>query len=128
MNALTAEWLGKAEEDFSVAVGLARRRRIPANSVCFHCQQAAEKHLKALLQEHGVRFGKTHDLEGLLRLVGAVTPEMLLLADDVKLLSDYAVRYRYPGADATSRQARDAVLAARKVRGLVRGLLYPRGD
>jgi hypothetical protein len=53
---------------------------------------------------------------------------MLLLADDVKLLSDYAVRYRYPGADATSRQARDAVLAARKVRGLVRGLLYPRGD
>ena len=49
MNGLTAEWLAKAEEDYSVAKGLLRRRKVPADSVCFHSQQAAEKYLKAVL-------------------------------------------------------------------------------
>ena len=43
MKGLTAEWLAKAEEDYSVATGLLRRRKIPADSICFHSQQAAEK-------------------------------------------------------------------------------------
>ena len=42
MKSLTAEWLAKAEEDFSVAAGLARRRKVPADSICFHCQQAVQ--------------------------------------------------------------------------------------
>jgi len=123
MNALTAEWLTKGEEDYSVAIGLLRRRRIPANSICFHCQQAAEKYLKATPQENGIRFGKSHDVEELGRMLSGSTPELLLLTDDLKLLSDYAVRYRYPGFDATVRQARSAVEAAKKVRLMVRGLL-----
>jgi tetratricopeptide (TPR) repeat protein len=36
---------------------------------CFPCQQAAEKYLKALLQELGAVVPKTHDLEELLDLV-----------------------------------------------------------
>ena len=67
MKGLTAEWLAKVGEDYSVAAGLLRRRKVPADSVCFHSQQAAEKFLKAVLQQRGTRFGKTHDLEGLLR-------------------------------------------------------------
>jgi HEPN domain-containing protein len=55
MRKLTAEWVAKAEEDFSVAAGLLRRRKIPADSVCFHSQQCAEKFFKAVLQgqSHG---------------------------------------------------------------------------
>jgi HEPN domain-containing protein len=30
--------------------------------VCFHCQHAAEKYLKALLQEGGLVVPRTHDL------------------------------------------------------------------
>jgi HEPN domain-containing protein len=37
--------------------------------VCFHCQQAAEKYLKALLQEKGAAVLKTHDLEDILDLL-----------------------------------------------------------
>ena len=123
MKKLTAEWVAKAEEDHSVATGLLRRRKIPADSVCFHSQQAAEKLLKAVLQEHGIHFGKTHDLEGLLRLCATVFPALTILVGDAQLLNDYAVRYRYPGIDATTRQARSAVKAAQRVRRTVLPLL-----
>jgi len=123
MNDLTREWLSKAQEDYSVAVGLLRRKKVPASTVCFHCQQAAEKYLKAALQEQGIRFGRTHDLESLAGLGGDVTVAVSSLSDDLKLLSDYAVRYRYPGFDATSRQARSAVDAVRRVRAAVTRLL-----
>ena len=121
MKRLTREWLCKAEEDYTVALGLLRRRRIPADSICFHCQQAAEKFLKAVLQKNAIRFGKTHDLESLARLAGKAAPSLLLLSDDLKLLSDYAVKYRYPGFRATPRQARDAVAALRRVKTSVSG-------
>lgn len=119
MKQLTAEWLAKAEEDYSVGAGLLRRRKIPANSICFHCQQAGEKFLKAVLQEKVVRFGKTHDLEEILGLCVGEAPQFALLLDDVTLLGDYAVRYRYPGIDATKVQARNAVKAAKRVRAAV---------
>ena len=37
--------------------------------VGFHCQQAAEKLLKAALSDLSVRFRKTHDLGALLSLL-----------------------------------------------------------
>ena len=123
MKRLTREWLAKAEEDMSVAAGLIRRRRIPANAVCFHCQQAAEKLLKAFLQERNIPFGKTHDLEELLRLTQPTAPSVALLANDLQLLTDFAVKYRYPGQNATSAQARKAVAAMRRVRAALLGLL-----
>ncbi len=126
MKPLTAEWVAKAEEDYSVASGLLRRRKIPADSICFHCQQAGEKLLKAVLQDSGIRFGKTHDLEEILSLCTETAPELALLLDDVTLLGDYAVRYRYPGMRATRTQARSAMKAARRIRTAVLGLLKPR--
>ena len=123
MKDLTAEWLAKADEDFSVAMGLLRRRKLPANSICFHCQQAAEKAIKALLQKRKTRFGRIHDLEKMLRLLGNSAGPVALLKDDLKLLSDYAVRYRYPGQNATARQARKAGKATRRIRSAVLILL-----
>ena len=123
MKSLTAEWLAKADEDYSVAAGLVRRRKIPADAVCFHCQQAAEKYLKAFLQEHGIRFGRTHDLEAILRLCLPQGAQLGKLSKDARLLSDYAVRYRYPGMNATKAQARRAIDAAKRVRKAVLSLL-----
>ena len=67
----------------------------------FHCQQAAEKLLKALLSAKRVRFQKTHDLQELLTLLegaGEVLPGALCRVDE---LTPYAVewRYDYPPAD-----------------------------
>ncbi|MBI2433302.1 MAG: HEPN domain-containing protein [Candidatus Hydrogenedentes bacterium] len=47
---------------------------LPVNydSVCFHAQQCGEKYAKALLQEAGVAFRKTHDLGELVDLASSV--------------------------------------------------------
>jgi HEPN domain-containing protein len=123
MKGLTAEWLSKAEEDYSVATGLIRRRKTPADSICFHCQQAGEKYLKSLLQEQGIHFGKTHDLEGLLRSCLPQFPQLAGLSGDAKLLNDYAVQYRYPGMDATKSQARRAIQSVSRLRKALLKLL-----
>ncbi|MEW6107540.1 MAG: HEPN domain-containing protein, partial [Bacillota bacterium] len=39
----------------------------PYDTACFHCQQAAEKHLKAFLAYHERPIPHTHDLEELAR-------------------------------------------------------------
>jgi HEPN domain-containing protein len=44
------EWVQKAEEDYQAALALSRLRKRPTpNAVSFHCQQCAEKYLKAFL-------------------------------------------------------------------------------
>ena len=42
MKRHTAQWVSKAEEDMSVARGLAAQTPPPRNAVTFHCQQKAE--------------------------------------------------------------------------------------
>jgi HEPN domain-containing protein len=120
MKKINLDWFAKAEEDLSVAVGLIRRRRIPADAVCFHCQQVAEKYLKGLLQENRIRFGKTHDLVELCELAKPVAPTLSLLQNDFESLSDYAVNFRYPGFDATPAAAKAAVAAAKRIRAAIR--------
>jgi HEPN domain-containing protein len=57
------EWIRKAEEDYTVATTLARKRKQPTPSaVCFHCQQCAEKYLKAFLVQNAIVFRRIHDL------------------------------------------------------------------
>lgn len=116
MNPLTREWLAKAEEDYRLVLSLLRRKKIPANTICFHAQQAVEKHLKAVLQERGIRFARTHDLVALLGLLEAGAGSLPLLIDDLRELSDYAVIARYPGFNSSAREARDAAAAMKRVR------------
>jgi HEPN domain-containing protein len=59
----------KAEEDVGTAKTLAAQKKPYRDAVCFHCQQAAERYFKALLQEIGAAVPKTHDLEYLLDLL-----------------------------------------------------------
>jgi HEPN domain-containing protein len=118
------EWVRKAEEDYEVALTLVRKRTSPTpNAVCFHCQQCAEKYLKALLVKGGVMFSRTHDLRELRRLALGVEPSVDLVTDLLLQLNPYAVELRYPGEEATVQEARDAVAALREVRRFVRGRL-----
>jgi HEPN domain-containing protein len=46
MKLLTAEWVQKAEGDFTVAQKMLRACKNPVyDAVCFHAQQCAEKYL-----------------------------------------------------------------------------------
>jgi HEPN domain-containing protein len=121
MKPVTAEWVEKAEEDYAAAVYLSRKRKSAVPSiVCFHCQQCAEKYLKALLVEAGIRFPKTHDLLALLKLLEAVAPFLVSFRGKLELLNDYAVEFRYPSESATKTEARTAVANCRATREAVR--------
>jgi HEPN domain-containing protein len=84
--------------------------------LCFHCQQAAEKYLKAVLSESGVPIPRTHDLGVLLGLAQPKLPNLLSLRRALNLLTQFAVEYRYPGLHASARQARSALRHATSVR------------
>lgn len=117
MNTLTAEWVDKAEGDYASAKREMRARVQPNyDSACFHAQQCVEKYLKAVLQEAGIPFGKSHNLEALLNLCLRVRAAWGLLRAEVQLLTDYAVAFRYPGPKATKEDARVAVLRVRELR------------
>jgi HEPN domain-containing protein len=120
---MTEEWVDKAEKDYRVALILARSREPFHDQACFHCQQCAEKYLKALLQELGLPVPRTHNLLALRTLLlphhGFVRP----LRRGLEFLSRFAVGPRYPLYDATKRQARAALRWAGKVRRACRNLL-----
>ena len=62
MKRLTAEWVKKADADFVAANKLRRGRVALHDQVCFHCQQAAEKYLKALMVELGLTIRRRDGL------------------------------------------------------------------
>ena len=102
MKPITREWIRKAEGDWAAANVLFRARRNPNyDATCFHAQQCAEKYLKARLEDAGVAVGKTHDLVKLLSLILPTEPAWNVLRQDLIVLTEFAVDYRYPGSSAT---------------------------
>jgi hypothetical protein len=104
MSPLTLEWIAKAEEDFQVAQREGRARKNPShNAACFHAQQCAEKYLKARLQ-----------------LVLPLEPLWSALDSALNSLTIYGVNFRYPGANASKADARQALKDCMVVRREVR--------
>ena len=117
MKLLTAEWVAKAEGDFAMVEREARARKNPSpDGLCFHAQQCAEKYLKARLCEAGRRVEKVHDLAALLDSVVRVEPLWESYRADLAYLSEFAVRYRYPGESATMAMAQRARRLCRSFR------------
>lgn len=73
------------------------------NAVGFHCQQAAEKYFKAMLQELGISIPRIHNLTQLIDLLLPYDSTLRPLRRSLKTLTRYAVEFRYPGWSATTR-------------------------
>jgi len=120
MTPMTREWLRKADADLRTARLLIAEKPADHDVICFHCQQAVEKYLKAFLQERGTPIPKTHDLKALLDLTLPFDPTLGSLRQSVRPLTKYAVEYRYPGFRADRRQSRRALAVVERVRAEVR--------
>ncbi len=118
---ILVEWLRKADDDLAVAERLLCDEAAFLNAVTFHCQQAAEKYIKAFLVWREIDFPKTHDLEELLDLAETSNRDLAASLRNVIVLTPYGVELRYPGdrPDATSSEAHEAVQLARQVRDAV---------
>lgn len=121
MKVETREWVRYAEEDWTVATILMRRRKsFLGNSVGFHCQQCVEKYLKARLVEAGVAVPKIHDLQVLLNLVVPLEPLWAAFDASLGMLTGYAVKFRYPGNIVNRTEAKWALKTCRSIREEIR--------
>jgi HEPN domain-containing protein len=123
INSLTREWVRKAEADYRAAVKLSRGNEDFHDQVCSRGQQSAEKYLEALLEELGMAVAKTRDLSVLLTALRPHHPALESLWRGLRFLTEFAVDTRYPGNDASKRQARTALRWADKVRTAARTIL-----
>ena len=93
---IARQWVAKASNDLLNADNNLGSAKIPYDTVCFHCQQAAEKLLKAYLACIGQSPPVTHDLLLLLEKVLPSNPGAEALRNFLAILMPYAVEIRYP--------------------------------
>ena len=93
-NELVQQWFLKAERDLDSMRVLGKEAYF--DTALYHAQQAAEKAIKGFLLFHGQEFEKTHDIEQLVHLGFPSAPELEFYLPEAKLLTPYAVRFRYP--------------------------------
>lgn len=91
-------WMVKAWRDLETARRAAAGEPLFYDVAVYHCQQAAEKAVKAFLVHHGKPYEKTHDIEVLVDLAGEIDSNFSKLADAADALTPYATRFRYPNA------------------------------
>ena len=121
MNVTTAteQWLRKASDDRIAALDLAKGRgdRL-ADIVCFHCQQSAEKYIKAVLTQNAMAFPKTHDLRELVDRAADALIALCKLGSVADVLAPFSVDIRYPGMhtdDQTMKASMEAMEVFRTV-------------
>lgn len=115
------EWLVKADADLDTAKREVVVVESPSyDAVCFHAQQCAEKYLKAVLLESGLRIPRIHDLETLLNHLMPLYPALSRVLHFARTLSAMAVEVRYPGMSADEDDASESIVAALAIRDEVR--------
>jgi len=121
-------WIHKAENDLKSAFIILEsdNNEKPFDSICFHCQQAVEKYLKAYLVYLDVMFTKTHNISQLIELGAGLDGELrnYLTADtltpygvDIRYLDDFYI--------PTEEDARKAYDIALEIKDFVRKKMKP---
>ena len=113
-------WLRKAESDLAAAE-VCIKSDTALDAACFHCQQAAEKSLKAWLVNENEPFPLIHDLTNLLTLCSVRHPAFNQLLEDAASLNPFAIEMRYDAEFwPNSEEAADAFSQAQRVCDFVR--------
>jgi len=90
-------WLKRAKSNLGIAKAGKAFEDILYEDLCFDCEQAVEKALKALLVSFDVSFPWTHSIGHLIELIEKQNIEVPNEIMDSISLTAYAVSTRYPG-------------------------------
>jgi HEPN domain-containing protein len=117
LKVVVKKWLLKAGNDLKTAMHGFKAKKIITDSICFHCQQAVEKYLKAYLISRNIAPVKTHKIEVLLAECIKFDLTFNELQDS-SILTEYAVELRYPDDFYIPdiEEAKDAYKLAKKVK------------
>jgi HEPN domain-containing protein len=120
----TRRWVERAQGDLRAAEICAVE--LPATAL-FHCQQAAEKYMKAYLTWNQKVFRKTHELRELAEACAQIDPALKSTLDPAEALSKYAWQFRYPGApyEPDAQEAATGLTLAEQVRAALVSRLPP---
>ena len=92
-----AAWLEKASDDLRGARIDMTASPPLIDDALFHCQQAAEKAMKAFLVMHDVPFRKIHDLDELATACESIDSSLKPVFLPARDLTVFAWKFRYPG-------------------------------
>ncbi len=127
MNPLNPQdWFIKASRDLLLAKNSLQDISSYPDLICYHCQQAAEKFLKALVLHHGLPVKKTHDLVELLDILKPVEVCIdITYYDEALKIKFYAVNARYPdtGGDPSDADVFEALASAEFFRNFAKTVL-----
>ena len=99
MDKIFQEWLSFSETDLGVARHLYESYHPkPLEIICYHCQQSAEKAIKAVIIANGAQGGmpKLHDLSFLLNQIKNMAEIDERYYDYADTLTPFGVSVRYP--------------------------------
>jgi len=115
------QWLEKAKDDLRAAEYLSTMHHpTPDEIICYHCQQSAEKYLKAFLFSQDIEPEKTHDLEYLLQICKKCNTDFSILLSNVYILNRYGVLPRYPNElGINNEDMKDALINAKRIQEFV---------
>ncbi|MBU1121227.1 MAG: HEPN domain-containing protein [Candidatus Omnitrophica bacterium] len=119
---LIREWIKRAEKDLLTVIHeLSFNKDAVTESICFHCQQAVEKFIKAYMVFLDIEIRKTHEIGELITLCEEKDSSLVSLKETADKLTDYAVEIRYPQApDIPSiKDAQEAFEIAKSVKKFV---------
>lgn len=119
------EWIYEANNDLGLAEFVIENEGKYYDLVCFHCQQAAEKYLKAYIIYLRLHYEKVHDLKYLLNVIGKrreVPKKLIKYAD---LLNEYTIDSRYPDYwhDPDLGETKECIKAAQEFKNYIKEVL-----
>lgn len=124
-------WVAKASQDRRSAVLMLKDAPPLLDPAAYHCQQAAEKLLKALLAAASVVIPKSHDLQRLGALVLPLFPALAQVIEPITDLTPWATATRYPDLESDlgvmPEDIREALAALDNLHGAVIAL-SPKDD
>jgi HEPN domain-containing protein len=89
-------WLQIAKSDLQTARLIGDSAEVGLGGAVYHCQQAAEKAVKAFLVAHEQPFEKIHDIERLTTQAATLNPKFSQFAVAGAKLTPLGTAYRYP--------------------------------
>jgi HEPN domain-containing protein len=118
------QWFDIAQKDFDTAEhSFKTMYPIPIETICFLCQQSAEKDLKGYLVINNIIPPKTHDLTALLALCLGIDASFSAIEKQCKRLTMFGVIPRYPNElQVTSGDAKTMIQYAKEVKDFIAAL------
>jgi HEPN domain-containing protein len=117
---LVREWIDKADHDLGSAKLIYLHIPDYFDMIAFHCQQATEKYIKAILEFNEIEFQRTHNIVFLLELLSKHIEISEEQFDKAIMLNGFSVQIRYPDSTIflTNEELETSIMISQEFRDL----------